>query len=151
MPIIPEYLGTNAISITPLKSKTSKSVENIWILWWRPPNNEGDGNVERAYEDEERANEDFYLVENHPTKNYFLDNILFYKSCSPLVKSTEDTVNIWVLWWQPLSGIGPAYIKRAYEEEVRANEDFTLIEDHPTRNYFLDIVTLYKCPTGVDK
>jgi hypothetical protein len=132
MPIITEALGS------------------VWVLWWQPSDGAGNSDIKRAYEEERRANADYNLVKDHPIRNYFLDNVLFYKSLSAIPEGIEEIVDVWILWWQSSDGIGSSCIERTYEEEKRANEDFVLVEDHPTRNYFLDNILLYKRPTGID-
>ena len=52
--------------------------DTIWVLWWRYYDKSGLGIV-RAYESEERGNLDFDLLEDLTDREFFLDEIPFFK------------------------------------------------------------------------
>lgn len=49
---------------------------------------------------------------------------------------------IWVLWWKYGDGSNQG-IERTYADETRAREDLELLDDHSTRDWFLDQVPLW--------
>ena len=60
----------------------------------------------------------------------------------PEVDNTKGEVL--VLWWAPIDGASNGQLIRAYEDEKRAEDDYTLVKDHPTKDYFLDNIPLYR-------
>lgn len=51
----------------------------IFVLWWKYYDGSGQG-VIRAYENFDRANEDFELIKEDDNKKYYLDEVEFFKS-----------------------------------------------------------------------
>jgi hypothetical protein len=54
--------------------------------------------------------------------------------------------NVYVLWWKYSDGSGQG-LTRAYTDEVRAKEDFALVEESIDKNYMLDFIPLFEHET----
>lgn len=55
-------------------------MDAVWVLWWKYSDGSGQGII-RAYEDEQRAKDDFALVEESTDRTYMLDHVPFFAVC----------------------------------------------------------------------
>ena len=52
-----------------------------------------------------------------------------------------DKNSMFVLWWQYSDHTGTTIV-RVYQSESRANEDYDLVKDDPTKTWYLDEVPM---------
>lgn len=53
-------------------------MDTVWVLWWKYSDGSGQGII-RAYEDEQRAKDDFALVEESTDRTYMLDHVPLFE------------------------------------------------------------------------
>ena len=62
-----------------VNKKRRKTMKTIWILWWNYSDISG-CEIVRAYEDEQRAHDDFALVENDTTRYWHISPVELFGS-----------------------------------------------------------------------